>query len=140
MARTRERLAVAQRALGTLQALLTGEDKSDIVKADIVRDAAIQRFEYSFEATWKAAQAYLSEVEGFEVASPRATIRASLEVGVLDETATRLALKMVDDRNLSVHTYNEALAEAIFARLAEHAQVMAVWLGEMEHRAGQGEA
>ena len=108
---------------------------------DIVRDVAIQRFEYSFEATWKAAQAYLSEVEGLGVASPRGTIRASLEVGVLDETATRLALKMVDDRNLSVHTYNEALAEAIFARLNEHARVMAVWLDEMEHRTGElGEA
>ena len=44
---------------------------------------------------------------------------------------------MVDDRNLSVHTYNEALAEAIFDRLDEHAQVMAVWLDEMERRAGQ---
>ena len=132
MARTRERLAVARKALGTLQTLLLTEDVTDIV-----RDAAIQRFEYSFEATWKAAQAYLSEVEGLGAASPRATIRASLEAGVLDETATRLALKMVDDRNLSVHTYNEALAEAIFDRLDEHAQVMAVWLDEMERRAGQ---
>ena len=125
MARTRERLAVARKALGTLQTLLL----TDVT--DIVRDAAIQRFEYSFEATWKAAQAYLSEVEGLGAASPRATIRASLEVGVLDETATRFALKMVDDR-LSVHTYNEALAEAIFDRLSEHAQVMAVWLDVME--------
>ena len=136
MARTGERLTVAQKALGTLQTLLLAEDITDIV-----RDAAIQRFEYSFEATWKAAQAYLSEVEGLGAASPRATIRASLEVGVLDETATRLALKMVDDRNLSVHTYNEALAEAIFARLEEHVQVMAVWLDAMERGADQsGEA
>lgn len=132
MARTRERLAVAQKALGTLQALLTAKDVSDIV-----RDAAIQRFEYSFEATWKAAQAYLSEIEGLEVASPRAAIRTSLEVGVLDETATRRALKMVDDRNLSVHTYNESLAEAIFSRLDEHAHVMAAWLEKMERNAAE---
>ena len=126
MARTRERLAVARKALRMLQTLLFTKDVTDIV-----RDAAIQRFECSFEATWKAVQAYLSEVEGLGAASPRATIRASLEVGVLDETTTRLALKMVDDR-LSVHTYNEALAEAIFDRLSEHAQVMAVWLDVME--------
>lgn len=131
MARTQERLAVAQKALGTLQTLLATKEVSDIV-----RDAAIQRFEYSFEAVWKAAQAYLSE-EGLTAASPRATIRASLAVGVLDETATRLALKMLDDRNLSVHTYNEMLAEAIFARLGEHAQVMAAWLGEMERSAAR---
>lgn len=132
MARTDERLAVAQKALGTLQVLLVTEDVTDIV-----RDAAIQRFEYSFEATWKAAQAYLSEVEGLTAASPRATIRASHEADVLDENDTRRALKMVDDRNLSVHTYNEALAEAIFARLDEHAHVMAVWLERMARGAAE---
>ncbi len=127
MARARERLGVARKALGTLQALPLGEDVSDIVQ-----DAAIQRFEYTFEATWKAAQAYLSEVEGLEAASPRAAIRTSFQVGVLSEGETRRALSMVDDRNLSVHTYNEALAEAIFARLAGHANLLVGWLGNME--------
>lgn len=60
---------------------------------------------------------------------------------MLDEIAARRALKMVGDRNLSVHTYNEMLAKAIFARLAEHADVMVMWLREIEHRVGQlGEA
>jgi len=132
VARTRERLAVARRALGTLQALpLEGS------VSDIIRDAAIQRFEYTFEATWKAAQAYLSELEGLAVASPRAAIRGAFQVGVLNETDTRRALGMVDDRNLSVHTYNEALAEAIFSRLGGHAQVMSAWLDAMEQGAGQ---
>ncbi len=35
----------------------------------VERDAAIQRFEYSFEATWKAAQRFLQIVEGIEVGS-----------------------------------------------------------------------
>lgn len=132
MARTQERLAVARRALGTLQklSLLQGV-------ADVVRDAAIQRFEDTFEATWKAAQAYLSEAEGLEALSPRAAIRGTFQVGVLNETATRHALMMVDDRNLSVHTYNEALAEAIFSRLGGHAEVIAAWLGAMERGAKQ---
>lgn len=110
-----------------MQTLLTQENPSDVV-----RDAAIQRFEYSFEATWKAAQAYLLEVEGIEAASPRAAIRGSYDVGRLDENDTRAALSMVDDRNLTVQTYNEALAQTIFARLGGHARVMAVWLGNME--------
>lgn len=137
MARTRERLAVARKALGTLRALPLTETVSEIV-----RDAAIQRFEYTFEATWKAARQYLSDIEGLEAASPRSAIRASFQVGVLDEAATRRALAMVDDRNLSVHTYNEALAEAIFARLDEHAQAIAAWLGAMEQNVEQpsGEA
>ncbi|GAA6733082.1 hypothetical protein YIM1640_02320 [Thermus oshimai] len=36
------------------------------------------------------------------------------EVGLLDEEGVRLAL---DDRNLTVHPYNEALARASYARL-----------------------
>lgn len=132
MARTRERLAVARKALGTLQALPLTETVSEIV-----RDAAIQRFEYTFEATWKAARQYLSDIEGLETASPRSAIRASFQVGILDEAATRRALAMVDDHNLSVHTYNEALAEAIFTRLDEHARSIAAWLGAMEQNIGQ---
>lgn len=127
MARTRERLAVARQALGTLQTLLAQSDPSDVV-----RDAAIQRFEYSFEAAWKAAQTYWAEVEGLAVASPRAAIRGSFQVGVLDEKGTSAALAMVDDRNLTVHTYNEALARAIFARLGGHARVLAAWLGALD--------
>lgn len=97
-----------------------------------MRDAAIQRFEYTFEATWKAAQAYLWEVEGVEVASPRGAIRTSFQVELLNETDTRHALSMVDDRNLSVSTYNEALAEAIFSRLSVHAAVLERWLEAMD--------
>ena len=40
----------------------------------VERDAAIQRFEYSFEATWKAAQRFLQIMEGIEVGSPKAAI------------------------------------------------------------------
>ena len=65
------RLALARKAFGTLQQIL-GEPKTAIV-----RDAAIQRFEYSFEAVWKAAQRFLREREGVEAASPKAVVRAS---------------------------------------------------------------
>lgn len=59
------RIGVARKALGTLQALLGREAD------DVVRDAAIQRFEYTFEAVWKAAQRFLLDVEGIQVASPK---------------------------------------------------------------------
>ena len=97
----------------------------------IERDAAIQRFEYSFEAVWKTAQRYLYDIEGVEVASPKAVIRASFAAGLLDEQATRLALEMVDDRNLTSHTYNEGLAELIFSRLNKYTRLMNSWIASM---------
>ena len=58
MERVRERLKIARKALRTLREL-TDKPKLSIVE----RDAAIQRFEYTFEAVWKAAQNFLSENE-----------------------------------------------------------------------------
>lgn len=133
MERTRERLAIAQQALATLEELV---GKSPPV-SKVVRDAAIQRFEYTFEAVWKAVQLYLKEVEGLEVGSPKGAVRASLRVGVLGEDDARFALAMADDRNLTVHTYNEALAEAIYGRLVGYARLMDRWIGAMMERMGE---
>jgi hypothetical protein len=69
--RVTERLAVAVRALERL------EDAAGPPAADpLRRDAAIQRFEFTFEATWKAAQQYLREAEGLDTGSPKAAVRA----------------------------------------------------------------
>ena len=89
----------------------------------IERDAAIQRFEYTTEACWKAAQAALLEHFGVEAASPKAVIRAAAQNGLLSEPDARAAMGLIDDRNLTSHTYNEALAITLFTRLPGHADI-----------------
>jgi hypothetical protein len=56
--RLSERLAEARQALTTFAELARRRDLSVLE-----RDAAIMRFAYTFEATWKAAQLYLYERE-----------------------------------------------------------------------------
>lgn len=129
MERLHERLKIARRALGSLKEALAG-DPSDT----IVRDAAIQRFEYTFEATWKAAQRFLVLVESIEVGSPKGVIRSAFQVQLLDEAQTRLAIMMANDRNLTTHTYNEELAISIQRHLPSYAQLMDEWLAAMEAR------
>jgi len=73
-------------------------------------------------------------VEGVDPASPKATVRDSLAAGILSDADARLALQMVDDRNLTVHTYNEALAQMIYARLAAYAAAMTRWVDVMDSR------
>jgi nucleotidyltransferase substrate binding protein (TIGR01987 family) len=126
MDRLKERLDVAEKALATLQELPLGESGDALI-----RDAAIQRFEYTFEAVWKAAQLYLRQQEGLEQGSPKGVVRASLQAGLLTEEQARRALDMVDDRNLTVHTYNEELARRIFSHLHGYAGLMKVWLQAM---------
>jgi nucleotidyltransferase substrate binding protein (TIGR01987 family) len=103
-------------------------------KSDIVRDAAIQRFEYSYETTWKAAQRFLSEREGLEAHSPTAAVRSSHSVGLLEEPTARLGLQMIQDRNLTAHTYNEKLAEDVFSKLPSYAVLLDAWIAAMEGR------
>lgn len=129
MERLKERLTVARQALGTLQEVLLVEHPSRVE-----RDAAIQRFEYTCEAAWKAAQRYLLEQEGVAVGSPKGSIRASREVGLLSDEQAALGLEMIDDRNLTVHTYNEQLAEDIYSHLPGYADLLHIWLATMEER------
>ena len=129
MDRLAERLQVARRALGTLWGALREP------KTPLSRDASIQRFEYTFEAVWKTAQLYLRTRENLALASPTAVARACFQAALLDEEQSRTAMDMVRDRNLTVHTYNEELADQIYARLSGYATLMEQWLAAMSGEA-----
>ena len=127
MERLREKLAVAAKANLRLLEAVRLPDPSELE-----RDAIIQRSEFTFEALWKAAQYYLFVVEGLDIVSPKGVIRACREVGIFNEEESMLALKMADYRNLTVHTYNEALAVAIYQRILKYQGLLAAWQERME--------
>lgn len=118
------------RALSSLRELAILQEPTAVE-----RDAAIQRFEYSFEATWKAAQRFLYVFEGVDAGSPKACVRAAREASLLTDADAAAALAMTDDRNLTAHTYNETLAKRIFSRLPGHLALMERWQSEMSRRA-----
>lgn len=97
-------------------------------------DAAIHRFEFIFETTWKAAKQMVFDVDGIDVSSPNGVIRPCREVGLFDDEETIQALQMVDDRNLTVCTYDEALAMEIHERLKHHRGLLWLWLERIEER------
>lgn len=129
MERLQERINTAEKAMQRFEEAMAIENPSSLE-----RDAGIQRFEFTFEALWKAARSFLYELEGFDVGSPKGVVRACREVGVLDEEQTVCALQMADDRNLTVHTYNEALAVEIHSRLSHYVPLMRYWLEEMRKK------
>jgi nucleotidyltransferase substrate binding protein (TIGR01987 family) len=81
-----ERLEVrygdAKRAIGTLREILMQPFSV------IVRDAAIQRFEYTFEAYWKFIKEYLKIKEGIICNSPKSCFREVFTVGMINEDET----------------------------------------------------
>ena len=100
----------------------------------VERDAAIQRFEYTFEATWKTAQLFLAEVEGLTANSPKSVIRACWQAGLFDESTAQLALQMCEARNMTVHTYNEKIAMTIYHQIEDYVGVFETWLSAMEKK------
>jgi nucleotidyltransferase substrate binding protein, HI0074 family len=86
----------------------------------ILRDATIQRFEFSFELAWKTMQRYLQH-QGVEANGPRQTLKQAFVAGLIASAEDAdIWLAMLDDRNLTTHTYRESLAETIAAHIREH--------------------
>ena len=109
-------------ALASLQELVPQylENKQNI----ILRDAMIQRFEYSTEAFWKYLKSYLSTEHNLSANSPREVIRTGLIARLYSEEISKELLQMLDDRNLTSHTYVEELAETIASRIPLYCTVM----------------
>jgi nucleotidyltransferase substrate binding protein (TIGR01987 family) len=98
----------------------------------IVRDAAIQRFEYTFEALWKFLKEYLQEKEGIVCSSPKACFRETFSVGLIREEDTVLFLQMTDDRNMTSHTYKEEVARLIYGKLKGYSVLMEKLFGQLK--------
>ena len=81
------------------------------------RDSAIQRFEFSFELAWKTLKSFLAS-EGLVVKTPKDALREAYQLGWICDEAMWLA--MLDDRNLTSHTYDKILAQEIYDRLPRY--------------------
>lgn len=92
-------------------------EAATLPESDIVRDAVIQRFQFSFELIWKALKRYL-ERQGHECGGPRPTLKKAFAEGLIATTdEADIWLKMLEDRNLTSHAYDEALANRIYRHI-----------------------
>ena len=89
-------------------------------KTDVVRDSAIQRFEFTVDLSWKALKAFLEEKKGLVCRSPKDCFREAFRQGIIDYDERWL--KWIELRNQTSHTYNEALAESVYAQLSDAAE------------------
>ena len=99
-------------ALATLKEVLDKKDQDDII-----RDAVIKRFEYSFELAWKTAKLFLRQAHGLDVFSPKDCWRELRKNESLADEETELLLEMTNDRNEVIHTYREEFAEELYVRI-----------------------
>lgn len=87
----------------------------EMEKNEVIRDSAIQRFEFNFELAWKIIKAFLEEQHNIRCVSPKNCFREAFSKKVIEYSD--FWIKMADLRNDTVHTYKEEIAENIYANL-----------------------
>jgi nucleotidyltransferase substrate binding protein (TIGR01987 family) len=112
---------LAKRLSDLASALARLEDALAQERNEWTRDAAIQRFEFTFELAWKCVAA-AAQVQGIDVASPRRAWQSAFRLGWIDDD--RLWLDMLEDRNRASHSYREATADRIRDRLPAYATAL----------------
>lgn len=83
----------------------------------VLQAGLIQIYEFTFELAWKTLKDFLEE-EGFTLASPKATLRQAFQSGYIENGD--LWLKALNDRNLTVHTYDDELAAEVIKDIEEN--------------------
>lgn len=88
-----------------------------IEKPSIVEKAGIiQFFETTFELSWKLMKDY-EEFLGYEVKSPREAIKRAFNIEFISNGT--LWIEALMDRNLTVHTYDETIADEVYRKIVE---------------------
>ncbi|HOQ38609.1 MAG TPA: nucleotidyltransferase substrate binding protein [Acetivibrio sp.] len=78
------------------------------IESELERAGIIQLFEILFELSWKLMKDYL-EAQELIVKSPREAIKQAFQIGLIEDG--HIWIDGLADRNLTVHTYDEKLAE-----------------------------
>lgn len=97
-----------------LKASLSLEKVLNEKKDEYIRDASIQRFEYSFELAWKTMKRILKH-KGYEVGGSKDVFRLSAKEGLIDDPITWFGF--LEMRNETVQSYDEIKAEKIYEKI-----------------------
>ncbi len=91
----------------------------------INQDASIQRFEFTFELAWKLMQVLIKD-NGIDTYGVKSIIREGAKLGLIDNP--ELWFDFLSKRNLSVHTYDEQIAQLVYAAAKNFVGVVEAFL------------
>lgn len=106
-----QRLAQFRKALAFLDEAMAITAPSRVERAGM-----IQSFEMAFELSWKLIKDYYA-LAGVTIDSPRAAFKKAFDSGLVTDGHTWM--KLLQDRNLTTHVYNEETAVAVEKMIRE---------------------
>ena len=99
------------------KAIASLEEVLNLEKNAIIRDSAIQRFEYTFEFAVKFIRRYIeqnySNMSDYDSNNFRDVIRTALQLNITQKTFNDW-IKYRDARNKTSHGYSEKTAEEVY--------------------------
>ena len=99
-----------EKAFKLLEKSIQIEEPSETERAGI-----IQFFERTFELSWKLLKDYL-DAEGYNIKSPRQAFKQAVQSEIIADG--HQWMQALDDRNLTVHTYDEDTAKEVEEKIA----------------------
>ena len=122
--RWRQRFQNYQQALSRLTEAVALSRQRPL--SDLEQQGLVQVFEFTHELAWSVLKDYLEEQGFVDIIGSKNATREAFKNGLLDDGDSWM--EMIRARNLTSHTYNEALAEEIFAAIPAYRELMAAWL------------
>jgi nucleotidyltransferase substrate binding protein (TIGR01987 family) len=106
-----KKLIQFEKTLSKLKDILNKEESEEI------RDATIKRFEFTFELCWKSLQEFFKE-KGIIFRSPKDCFKQAFSYGLIENED--IWINIIQDRNLTTHTYQEEIAKEIYLKIKEY--------------------
>lgn len=86
-------------------------------KDEYIRDSAIQRFEFTFDLSWKLIKAFLEDKKGLICSSPKECFKEAYRQKIIEYD--NFWMLMTDKRNKTTHLYNEKMADEVYDILSK---------------------
>ena len=119
--RWKQRFSNYEKALAKLEEAVNhiSKDSNDISidswLDEMLKEALIQRFEYTHELAWNVMKDYAHYQGNIDVAGSRDATREAFQLHLITEAHTWM--DMIASRNKSSHTYNEVTANEIYMKI-----------------------
>ena len=99
---------------------------------EFIRDSVIQRFEFTFELSWKSMQRFLEADRPLADTSTRTVLREAHAQGMI--TSVEPWFEFQKYRNMTSHIYSEEMSKEIYVKVKAFPALCSHLLNELEQR------
>ena len=90
-------------------------------KSPLEKDGVIQRFEFTFELSWKTMKRILA-TKGLDINNPKDVIRFSAKNSLIEDPDAWL--NILQSRNLTTHVYNKDISDKVYQSMPEFSELL----------------